>query len=142
METGSIPTAVEEEQDDFEDAVAEFRSSVAAVLGSPETERRIIELYDAYSSVLYEAMQSPRVANRAAERYEIYARAVTEAFSDAAALDELERAFSAYVDALQQGWSALDTASLEPHDLASIAEEMQWVAGVMGVVQSTAGSEE
>jgi hypothetical protein len=142
METSGNSTPPEEGQDDFGEAIATFRSRLSAILGSPDTERQIVELYAAYSSVFHDAVQSPGVASRAAERYESYARAVADAFSDVASRDELGCAFSVYVDALQQAWSMLDTASLEVPDLAAIAEEMQWVAGVMAVVQSTVGSDE
>jgi hypothetical protein len=142
MGTNGTPSLGDDASDEFGDAIAGFRSSLSSILGSPETERRIVELFEAYAAVLHDAMQSPRVTSRAAERYEPYARAVADAFADVGARDDLERAFATYVDRLQQAWATLDTTSLDPADLASIAEEMQWVAGVMGVVHSMAAAVE
>jgi hypothetical protein len=141
METRGTPPGWNDVPDKFSTAGAEFRSSLSAILGSPETEHGIAGLFDAYAAVAFEAMQSPGVASRAAERYEPYARAVADAFAVAASRDDLERAFSTYVGALQQAWTAIDATSLGPGELASIADGMQWVAGVVGVVRSTASDE-
>jgi hypothetical protein len=135
MDMTDIPPAGDA-RDSFGDALAGFRSSLGTIVGSPETELRIAELYGAYSSVLYEALQSPQVASRAAERYEPYAREVASVFAGDDAREELERAFTTYLGASQQAWATCDIAAIDPSELAAIAAEMQWVAGVMGVVRS------
>jgi hypothetical protein len=141
METRGTPLGRNDEPDRFSAAGAQFRSSLSSILGSPELEHRIAGLFEDYAAVSYEAMQSAGVASRAAERYEPYARAVAVAFAVDASRHDLERAFSTYVGALQQAWTTIDATSLGPTELASIAEGMQWVAGVVGVVRSTAPDE-
>jgi hypothetical protein len=138
MDTPGTPLGWNIEPDRFSAAGAEFRSSLTSILGSPEVEQEITAQFDAYLAVAYEALQAPSVAARAAETFEQYARAVSEAFSADASRENLDQAFSTYVEALQQAWTALDTTSMGPAELASIAEGMRWVAGVVGAVRSTA----
>ena len=123
----------------FGDAVDDFRATLSSTLASPDRERRIVELYEAYSAVLFQAMQSPEVSSAAAARYEAYARAVAEAYGAEESRAALEAALGEYVAAVQQAWSAVDPDTLGAADLSSIAEEMQWVATIAQVVQSTTG---
>jgi hypothetical protein len=127
-------------EDLFGEAVDDFRATLSSTLASPDRERRIVELYEQYAAVLSKAMQSPEVSAAAAERYEDYARAVGEAYGAAESRAALADALKEYVTAIQSAWAAVDVDMLEAADLSSIAEEMQWVASIAQVVQSTAGN--
>ena len=132
-------TRDDDSSDSFGEAVDEFRESLSATLGSPETERRIVELFEQYSAVVVDAIQQTHVRRAAAERYEPYAAAVGAAYSSADARAGLDRAFGEYVDALQEAWTNVDRATIGPADLSSIADEMNWVATIVHVVHSTSG---
>jgi hypothetical protein len=122
------------ENDDFGIAVEAFRSALHAAFESPEIEHRVINLYEAYAGVFRDAAQAPAVATLAAQRYEPYAQATAEVFATEPPRASLEAAYRAYIAATKAAWSAVDPETLEPADLASIAEEMSWVAGVVGAI--------
>lgn len=130
-------TNEEDFTDPFGEAVDDFRAVLSTTIASPQRERRIVELYDAYSAVLFEAMQVQEVSAKAAQRYEAYSAAVAEAYASAESRTAIEAALSDYIAAVQEAWSTVDHTMLGPADLASIAEEMQWVATIAQVVQTT-----
>jgi hypothetical protein len=125
------------EDDGFGMAVDAFRDALSRVFGSPEAERDVIDRYEAYARVFREALQSPSVSRMAAQQFEPYARAVAEVFANDDARNELETAFRDYLRALRDAWREVDPADLDATDLASIAEEMSWVAGVVAAMDRT-----
>jgi len=126
--------------DAFGAAVEEFRDLLATVFGSEAEQGEVVRLYAAYATVLQDALRAPAVGTLAAERYEAYARAVAEAFSSEDARARLQDAYRSYVAAVKAAWAATDEAALGPEDLASIAEEMSWVAGVALAVRQISGT--
>jgi hypothetical protein len=120
--------------DEFGVATDGFREALSSAFGSPETERVVVDLFDAYASVFRDAAQAPAVVTLAAQRFEPYSRAVAAAFASPASRAKLDDAFREYVLSIQSAWINVDPGSIVGADLASIAEEMQWVAGVMSAV--------
>lgn len=128
--------AASDDADGFAIALADFRAALSAIFPTPAAEQRLIWLYDAYASTLTEHAGEARVGERAAERFQAYVDAIVEVFGASEARDRLDAAFGDYLTALKAVWAEADADSLEPADVASIACEMAWVAGVVGAVDA------
>jgi hypothetical protein len=121
--------------DAFATAVDSFRAELTAAFGSQGSHRDVLELYGAYAAVFHDALQAPEVTTLAAQRFEAYARGVAAAFSSPDAWARIEAAYRSYVADAKAAWAAVDPVTIDASDLASIAEEMGWVAGVAGAVR-------
>jgi hypothetical protein len=122
-------------QSEFALAYAQFRQDLLKAFPDPQAVLDIAAAHDAYLAELHRSMQSSEPSPQVDDLGASYAKAVQQAFQDADARSRVMAAFDRYLDSVKQAWGAVDAASVQPADLAVIAQSIAWVAAVSGDVR-------